>query len=132
MKNHDENRARIVAMASGALVFFLGAWLCWLIPERSLAWVLAMLTLPAAWWSQQVLQKIGVDKSGKSPQTAGFCRSILGHPRKKIVPVFFGPTVNRPADYQYRHKGSPPRHVHVYGRPRIVPFSSAPGTSRPD
>ena len=76
MKNHDENRARIVAMASGALVFFLGAWLCWLIPERSLAWVLAMLTLPAVWWSQQVLQKFGVDVARASADRRTLARAV--------------------------------------------------------
>ncbi len=76
MKDRDESHARSWAIASGTLVFLLGALLCWLIPERSFAWVLAMLTLPAAWLSQLVLKKLGVDVARASTERRTLARAM--------------------------------------------------------
>ena len=74
--DRDENHARNWAIASGTLVFLLGASLCWLIPERSIAWVLAMLTLPVAWLLQTVLKKLGVDVARASADRRTLARAI--------------------------------------------------------
>ncbi|MDZ4811687.1 MAG: hypothetical protein SGI99_03620 [Pseudomonadota bacterium] len=76
MKAGDENHARNWAIASGTLVFLLGALLCWLIPERSFAWVLAMLTLPAAWLSQHVLKKLGMNVARASTDRRTLARAM--------------------------------------------------------
>ncbi len=76
MKDRDESHARSWAIASGTLVFLLGALLCWLIPERSFAWMLAMLTLPAAWLLQTVLKKLGVDVARASTDRRTLARAM--------------------------------------------------------
>lgn len=76
MKVREANHARNLAIASGTLVLLLGASLCWLIPERSIAWVLAMVTLPAAWLLQTVLKKLGVDVARASADRRTLARAM--------------------------------------------------------